>query len=178
MSIEDAEAGILPSPCKLLRFPIQLCAVHTSIGSLLIELVESTHTLSRIATVDGENTSPATWRTLEVLQESSPKRLGELASLARVGQPTMTAIIGSLVKSGLAVRVADPSDARAQLIDITPAGGDAIDGLRARAASALEPYFADLSDDDLDVLNRAVAIVDRVTAADHDNAHTESTRNP
>ncbi|CAN5266266.1 hypothetical protein BH11ACT2_BH11ACT2_09300 [soil metagenome] len=127
--------------------------------------MSSTQRLSRIAVREaGDTTSAATWRTLDALQAGSPQRLGELASLTRVSQPTMTGLVASLAERGWVERVTDPSDARAQLIDITPAGVVAIEEWRDRAAAAMEPYFDELDDEDYEALERAVGILSKRTA--------------
>jgi DNA-binding MarR family transcriptional regulator len=132
---------------------------------LLSELVSSTQRLSRIVVSEtGDFASPAVWRTLTALQAESPLRLGELAARTRVTQPTMSGLVSSLVKSGWVERVSDPSDARALLIEITPAGTTAVDSWRAKAGAAMEPYFDELTDDELDTLERAVDILVARTA--------------
>lgn len=139
--------------------------MRTSVGILLSELVNSTQRLTRIAVSEtGDSTSPATWRTLTALQAESPLRLGELASRTRVTQPTMTGLVASLAKSGWIERVPDPSDARAQLIEITVSGTIAVNEWRAKAGAAMEPYFDELSDDELETLERAVDILVTRTA--------------
>ena len=139
--------------------------MRTSVGTLLSELVSSTQRLSRIAVREaGTTTSAATWRTLDALQTVSPQRLGELASLTRVTQPTITGLVGSLAERGWVKRVTDPSDARAQLIDITPEGVTAIEEWRDRAAAAMEPYFDELADDEYEALERAVDLLAKRTA--------------
>jgi DNA-binding MarR family transcriptional regulator len=139
--------------------------VRTSVGTLLSELVSSTQRLSRIAVREaGDTTSAATWRTLDALQTASPQRLGELASLTRVSQPTITGLVGTLTERGWVERVTDPSDARAQLIEITPSGLAAIEEWRDRAAAAMEPYFDELDDAEYDVLQRAVDLLSKRTA--------------
>jgi DNA-binding MarR family transcriptional regulator len=86
-------------------------------------------------------------------------RLGALAEHSRVSQPTTTKIVRSLVGQGWIAQVTDPSDARATLLEITPAGRAALDDWRDRLATALVPRFADLPADDVTVLARAVELV-------------------
>lgn len=127
---------------------------------LLGDLVQANARLVRIAAQETGNTeSPATWRTLRVLQQSGPMRIGELATLSRVAQPTMTKIIGGLAERGWVARLADESDARASLIRVTDAGVAAVQAWIDQVASALHPYFADLSADELDALRRTVHIL-------------------
>jgi len=142
---------------------------HDELHGLLGELVQANARLVRIAAQEaGSTESPATWRTLRVLQQSGPMRIGELAALSRVAQPTMTKIVAGLAERGWVARLADESDARAWLIDVTGEGIAAVDAWVDQVASALRPYFADLSADDLDALRRTVRLLEeRVELNDH-----------
>jgi DNA-binding MarR family transcriptional regulator len=135
---------------------------------LLGELVQANSRLVRIAAQEANSTeSPATWRTLRVLQQSGALRIGELAALSRVAQPTMTKIVAGLADRGWVARLADASDARAWLIEVTPEGVAAVDAWLHQVASALEPYFADLTADDLTALRRTVRLLeDRIARND------------
>src|SRR6478609_619208 len=94
---------------------------------ILGDLVVASHRLARLAArVTGNTESPATWRTLSVLQSVGPLRLGELAAHSRVSQPTMTKIVHNLVETEWIKRIADVSDARAWQIAITPKGAAAL----------------------------------------------------
>lgn len=140
--------------------------VNASIEILLSELVDSTHRLARIATIEtGDTTSAATWRTLGALEGSGPVRIGELAAASRVTQPTMTGLVASLVKAGWVQRVPDPQDARAGLVAITDAGLDAVESWRMKAGAAMAPYFADLSDEEAAALATVVSLLNRRTAS-------------
>ncbi|MFC4243190.1 MarR family winged helix-turn-helix transcriptional regulator [Gryllotalpicola reticulitermitis] len=133
---------------------------HDELQQLLGELVQANSRLVRIAAHDaGSAESPATWRTLRVLQQSGPMRIGELATLSRVAQPTMTKIVAGLAERGWVARLADESDARAWLVDVTDTGVTAVDEWLDQVASALYPYFAELSDGDVDALRRTVQLL-------------------
>lgn len=124
------------------------------------DLVVAAHRLTRLAArVTGSTESPATWRTLSVLQTTGPLRLGELASHSRVSQPTMTKLVRNLVEAEWVKRIADSDDARAWQIAITAKGADALQNWRDELSSALVPMFADISDDELAALRRSVEIV-------------------
>ncbi|GAA4174104.1 MarR family winged helix-turn-helix transcriptional regulator [Gryllotalpicola koreensis] len=132
----------------------------TDLHTLLGDLVQANSRLVRIAAqATGSTESSATWRTLRVLQQSGPLRVGELAALSRVAQPTMTKIVAGLADRGWVERIADPDDARAAQIVVTPAGATAVDGWVEELTSALHPYFADLTVDELDALRRTVALL-------------------
>src|SRR3954469_17921900 len=99
-----------------------LADLHHTLGDLVV----ASHRLTRLgARVTGSTESPATWRTLSVLQSSGAMRLGELASNSRVSQPTMTKLVRNLVESEWVKRIADTDDARAWQIAITPKGAAA-----------------------------------------------------
>lgn len=142
--------------------------MSAELRDVLGDLVSVNHRLTRVAARAARGTeSPALWRTLSVLRSTGPIRLGELADLSRVSQPTATKLVGSLVARGWIERTSDPADARVSLIAGTPAGEAALLAWRTELASALLPYFADLPAADVDILERAVAILrDRVEATE------------
>jgi DNA-binding MarR family transcriptional regulator len=124
------------------------------------DLVVASARLTRLAArVTGNLESPATWRTLSVLQTSGAMRLGELAANSRVSQPTMTKIVRNLVDSEWVKRIADTDDARAWQIAITPKGAAALQAWRDQLSAALVPMFADLTDDEIEALRQTVAII-------------------
>lgn len=127
---------------------------------LLGDLLFSSSRLVRIAAFEtGSTESPATWRTLGVLQSHGSVRLGMLAKLSRVSQPTMTKLVAGLEGRGLVERVTDPDDARAWQIAITTAGADAVDAWREEISHTLHPYFDDIDDADIAVLRRTAQLL-------------------
>ena len=139
---------------------------------ILGDLVSVNHRLTRVAARAAQGSeSPAVWRTLSVLLTSGPIRLGELADLSRVSQPTATKLVGGLAARGWIERTSDPADARASRTSITDAGRAALIAWRTDLAAALLPYFADLPTADVETLERAVAILrDRVELTEHQDA--------
>ena len=128
--------------------------------SVLGDLVSVNHRLTRLAaSVTGSTESPAVWRTLAVLRDLGPMRLGELARVSRVSQPTMTKLVHTLDERGWIRRIVDARDSRAWLISADPTGLAALDAWREELAAALEPTFADLADAELATLAAAVDIV-------------------
>ncbi|MFF1877210.1 MarR family winged helix-turn-helix transcriptional regulator [Leifsonia sp. NPDC058230] len=133
-----------------------LSELHQTLGDLVV----ASHRLARLAArVTGNTESPATWRTLSVLQTGGAMRLGELAANSRVSQPTMTKIVRNLVDSEWVKRIADTDDARAWQIAITPKGATALQDWRDELTSALVPMFADLSEEEVAALRRTVEII-------------------
>lgn len=132
----------------------------SELADTLGALVSVTHRLTRLAArAAGGTESPAVWRTLSVLREAGPLRLGELAELSRVSQPTMTKIVRSLVEREWVRRIADVTDARSWQIDLAEKGALALDEWRDELGRALLPTFADVDETDAAVLRRATDIL-------------------
>jgi DNA-binding MarR family transcriptional regulator len=64
---------------------------------------------------------------LETLNREGPVRLTALAAAAGISQPSMTELVDRLARQGLALRVGDPKDGRAALVDITDTGRALLD---------------------------------------------------
>ncbi|WP_186315203.1 MarR family winged helix-turn-helix transcriptional regulator [Curtobacterium sp. BH-2-1-1] len=133
-------------------------------------LVSVNRLIRAAAQATGNPTSAAVWRTLGILETDQPLRLGELAALSRVAQPTMTRLVTGMLADGLVTRTVDPDDSRGQLIAITPAGHDRLVTWRATITETVGPVFADLDDDEWDVLHDAAAVI-----ASRVGAHPTST---
>jgi DNA-binding MarR family transcriptional regulator len=69
-------------------------------------------------------------------------RLTELAARAGLGPSAMQQIVDDLEQRGYLIRNADPSDRRAKLVSLTPAGVDAMRHTRALIA-AIEADYAE-----------------------------------
>lgn len=113
----------------------------------LQRLLLAVHALTRIAAIDTQNDAPgAQWRTLILLRDHGPQRLGDLATLSRVTQPGMTRLVHQMDTAGLIERSSDPDDSRVSVIAATDAGLDALDRWFEALRSALAPHVANLSD--------------------------------
>jgi len=131
---------------------------------LVEKLIVEANRLTRVAAqATGSTTPAAVWRTLSILASDGSYRIGDLAKASRVTQPTMTKLIQNLAEAELIYRIADVADSRAWLIAITDKGTDALDAWRIELGEALAPMFADLSADETDILERAVAILESRT---------------
>jgi DNA-binding MarR family transcriptional regulator len=126
----------------------------------IFEIVTAAHVLTRLASLETRNDAPSTqWRALSILKSDGPMRLGELAKASRATQPGMTRLVGQLAEAGLVTRDQDPSDSRATVIAVTPLGRDELAAWRIELRDALAPLFADVSDDEWDVLAHAARIL-------------------
>ncbi len=99
---------------------------------------------------------------LSVLVFAGPKRIGDLARIEQVEPPTMTRLVDGLVRDGLAVREADPDDARAVRVRATPTGARTLKRGRARRVQTLETTLAALSPTELAALGDGVEVLERI----------------
>jgi DNA-binding MarR family transcriptional regulator len=86
----------------------------------------------------------------------------ELADLERVQPPTMTKIIARLDERGLISRTPHPSDGRQAILSPSAAGRRLIGEYRRMREEWLAQRLAGLSSDDLQTLQRAAEILNRI----------------
>ena len=99
---------------------------------------------------------------LSVLVFGGPKRIGDLARIEQVEPPTMTKLVDGLVRDGLALREADPDDARAVRVRATPTGARTLRRGRAKRLETLRSTLETLSSRDLARLRQGVDVLQRV----------------
>jgi DNA-binding MarR family transcriptional regulator len=119
----------------------------------------------RSATSDRSGLSLTAAATLSRLQREGPARLTELAAAEGITQPSMTALVTRLAEQGLVQRASDPSDGRAVLLSLTPAGADFLAQRRTIRTDRLAPYLAGLSPDERRDIATAMPALNRLTGA-------------
>jgi DNA-binding MarR family transcriptional regulator len=96
------------------------------------------------------------------VEKNGPMSPGELAASERVQPPSMTKILGTLEGKGLVARDKHPTDGRQAVITIT-AAGQALVGRERQARDAwLAKALAQLSPEELDLLNRVQPLLDKL----------------
>lgn len=101
-------------------------------------------------------------RLLATIESQRAARICDLAAVDHCSQPTMTTQVRRLENAGLVTRTADPGDARAVRIRITPAGLHTLNRVRIDRAAAIEPHLARLAPADRTTLSDAVAVLRRL----------------
>jgi DNA-binding MarR family transcriptional regulator len=91
-----------------------------------------------------------------------PRRITELAAHERVTQPAITLLVNRLAERGWVERIADPTDGRAVLVSLTPAGDEVFEQLRAEYRALLHEEMASLDDSEVETLAAAVAVLDKL----------------
>jgi len=109
-----------------------------------------------------EDLTPTQLAALATVDKRGPLTLGELAAAERVQPPSMTRVVAALEAAGLLTRSADPADRRVALVAVTRAGRSAISAIRRRRDAWLEQRLRDLPAEDLETLNRAAAVLERL----------------
>jgi DNA-binding MarR family transcriptional regulator len=117
------------------------------------------------ATIRRDGLSRTAAATLSRLATSGAARLTDLASAEGVTQPSMSSLVARLVDQGLVLRAADPHDARAVQLSLTPAGEALVEQRRAERTRRLENALAELPPDDVARIAGAVPALTRLADA-------------
>ena len=110
----------------------------------------------------GTDISPTLTAALGTIDRHGPLTPSELADVERIKRPTATRIAAALERDGLIVRAPDPSDGRASLLSISPRGRDLMRRLRKRKNAYLSRRLRDLDDADVEALDRAAEVLERM----------------
>lgn len=130
------------------------------------------HLLRRIGRDDAaDGVTGARLSALSVLVYGGAQTSSELARREGVAAPTMTPIVDALVRDGLVVRESQPGDRRVSRLRATPAGRELMERGRARRIRNLADELRRLSSADLQRLERAADVLDRL----RDRATTQRT---
>ncbi len=112
--------------------------------------------------------TPSQLSVLAMTGARGPLTMGELAEAERVASPTVTKIAAALHDRGLLDRETDADDRRVVRVAVTPKGAKLLERDRARKTAWLARQLERLSDDDLNTLDAANEVLERLT-----NTHTD-----
>ena len=107
--------------------------------------------------------TPSQLSALVSVERDGPVTLGELAALESVQPPTMTRIVTALEEQALVERTADQADRRVSRLSITAAGRKLLEKNRSRKTAYLASRMRGLSSEEREVLERAAALLERMT---------------
>jgi DNA-binding MarR family transcriptional regulator len=121
------------------------------------------HLLRRVRKEDAATgEGPARLSALSVLVFGGPMTLGDLAAAEQVRPPTMTRIVTGLERGGLALRMADPADARRVRICATAKGVRLLQQGRRRRIEYLARHLNVLDESELESLRKAASVLEKV----------------
>ncbi len=129
---------------------------------LRMAIVRTSRRLRQEAAAETTGLTPTSTAALATIERHGPLTPSELARIERVKRPTVTRTLGSLEREGLVERTPDPADGRSFLVSVNAAGGERLRRLRRRKNAYLARRMRDLPAEDVETLERAAEILDRM----------------
>jgi DNA-binding MarR family transcriptional regulator len=110
--------------------------------------------------------TPSQLAALVTIERHGPLTPSEVAQIERISRPTATRILRGLVDAGLVDRRPDPVDGRSALVEIEDRGSKLLNRLRSRKNAYLSRRLAGLDPEDLETLDSAAEIMERLLERD------------
>jgi DNA-binding MarR family transcriptional regulator len=125
-------------------------------------IVRTARRLRQEAAAETSGLTPTSIAALATIERHGPMTPSEIAAIERVKRPTITRTLGCLGREGLIDRAADPADGRSALVSLNAAGRERLRRLRGRKNAYLARRMRDLSDEEVETLERAAEILERM----------------
>jgi DNA-binding MarR family transcriptional regulator len=109
--------------------------------------------------------TPTQLSALATIGKTGPMRLGDLAAAEGIAPSTLTRLVTALEESGYVRRTADPSDARASTLAITPHGQDALERIRTESTLMLTASLKLLTPAQRSALAAALPVLEQLAEA-------------
>ncbi len=113
-----------------------------------------------------EGLTPSQNSALSTIERDGPLTPSELATIERVQRPTATRVLGVLAARGLVTREADATDRRVARLRITREGAALLKRGRSRKNAYLARRLRELDLDELETLERAAELIERMLQGD------------
>ena len=110
--------------------------------------------------------TPTQLAALATVGRSGPMRLGDLAAAEGIAPSTLTRLVTALEEGGYVCRCADPSDARASTLAITPRGNAMLDRIRTETTRRLAASLQMLTPGQRYALAAALPVLERLAEPD------------
>jgi DNA-binding MarR family transcriptional regulator len=144
-------------PTKATDIPLSERAAH-----LRTAIVRTARRLRQEAAAETSGLTPTSVAALATIERHGPLTPSEIAAIERVKRPTITRTLGCLEREGLIDRAADPADGRSSLVSVNGAGRERLRRLRGRKNAYLARRMKDLSEEEVETLERAAEILERM----------------
>src|SRR6478609_8356474 len=131
-------------------------------AQLRLGIVRTARRLRQEAAAEPTGLTPTSTSALATIERHGPLTPSELAKLERVRRPTVTRTLGCLEREGLIARTPDPADGRSALVSVNAAGRERLRRLRGRKNAYLARRMRDLPVDDIETLERAAEILEKM----------------
>lgn len=129
---------------------------------LRIAIVRTARRLRQEAAAETSGLTPTSVAALATIERHGPMTPSEIAEVERVKRPTITRTLGCLEREGLIDRAPDPADGRSSLVSVNGAGRERLRRLRGRKNAYLARRMKDLGEEEVETLERAAEILDRM----------------
>ena len=133
---------------------------------LRIAIVRTARRLRQEAAAETTGLTPTSVAALATIERHGPLTPSEIAEIERVKRPTITRTLVCLEREGLIDRARDPEDGRSSLISVNGAGRERLRRLRGRKNAYLAKRMRDLSAEEVETLERAAEILERMREGD------------
>jgi DNA-binding MarR family transcriptional regulator len=133
---------------------------------LRIAIVRTARRLRQEAAAETSGLTPTSVAALATIERHGPMTPSEIAQVERVKRPTITRTLVCLEREGLIDRARDPEDGRSSLISVNGAGRERLRRLRGRKNAYLAKRMRDLSAEEVETLERATEILERMREGD------------
>jgi DNA-binding MarR family transcriptional regulator len=131
-------------------------------AKLRLAVVRTSRRLRQEAAGEVSGLTPTSVAALATIERHGPLTPSELAEIERVKRPTVTRTLACLEREDLIERAADPADGRSSLVSVNAAGRERLRRLRSRKNAYLARRMRDLSAEEVETLERAAGILDRM----------------
>ncbi len=133
-----------------------------SAAKLRMAIVRTSRRLRQEAASETAGLTPTSVAALATIDRHGPLTPSEVARIERVKRPTVTRTLGCLEREGLIERTPDPADGRSVLVAVNAVGRERLRRLRGRKNAYLARRMRDLPAADVETLERAAEILDRM----------------
>ena len=137
--------------------PLSERAVH-----LRTAIVRMARRLRQEAATETTHLTPTSVAALATIERHGPITPSEVAEIERVKRPTITRTLACLEREGLVDRTPDPADGRSALVSINTPGRERLRRVRSRKNAYLARRMRDLTAEEVETLERAAEILDRM----------------
>jgi len=137
-----------------------------SAARLRMAIVRTARRLRQEAAAETSGLTPTSTAALATIERHGPLTPSEIAAIERVKRPTITRTLACLEREGLIDRAPDPADGRSSLVSVNAAGRERLRRLRGRKNAYLAKRMRELSPDEVETLERAAEILDRMRDGD------------
>jgi DNA-binding MarR family transcriptional regulator len=129
-------------------------------------IVRTARRLRQEAAAETSGLTPTSVAALATIERHGPLTPSEIAAIERVKRPTITRTLGCLEREGLIDRAPDPEDRRSALVSVNGAGRERLRRLRGRKNAYLARRMKDLTAEEVETLERAAEILERMREGD------------